>query len=132
MKINFYKSTTVSYMKTQLKVDQLLRTFEITNTRWTNLEDQLIFEFNKKIENKSIGIRIIIKGINDKNRNQMYRILFHYLKTKLEFISCGLVEFLQEFMPHLVVYNDKNESITLYQQLECVNGKILIGTGMES
>jgi len=69
-----YQHTTVDYMKTQAKISELLRRFEIYDTRWTNLADQVIFEFNKKIEldgqERLAGVRIVIQGINDKNRNQ--------------------------------------------------------------
>jgi len=114
-----YQHTTVDYMKTQAKISELLRRFEIYDTRWTNLADQVIFEFNKKIEldgqERLAGVRIVIQGINDKNRNQLNRALFYYLKSKMEFLEFGFIEFLQEFMPHLILIGKGGQSMTAYQ-----------------
>jgi len=114
-----YRHTTVDYMKTQAKISELLRRFEIYDTRWTNLSDQVIFEFNKKIEldgqEKLAGVRIVIQGANDKNRNQLNRALFYYLKSKMEFLEFGFIEFLQEFMPHLILVGKNGQSMTAYQ-----------------
>ena len=114
-----YQHTTVDYMVTQAKISELLRRFEIYDTRWTNLSDQVIFEFNKKIEldgqERLAGVRIVIQGANDKNRNQLNRALFYYLKSKMEFLEFGFIEFLQEFMPHLILVGKNGQTMTAYQ-----------------
>ena len=116
---NPYQHTTVNYMKTQVKVSELLRKYDIVDTRWTNMKDQVIFEFNKMVEIESqerlAGVRIVIKGVDEGNRNQLHRALFYYLKSKMEFLDFGFIEFLQEFMPHLILTNKSGQSITAYQ-----------------
>ncbi len=114
-----YRHTTVNYMRTQTKICELLRKYDIFDTRWTNLKDQVIFEFNKMVEiedkERLAGVRLVIKGVNNENRNQLHRALFFYLKSKMEFLDFGFIEFLQEFMPHLILTNKSGQSITAYQ-----------------
>lgn len=127
MKSQAYKHTTVNFMKTQTKITELLRRHDIYDTRWTNTSDKIIFEFNKKIkiENKEelAGVRIIVTGVDDKNRNQLSRALFYYLKSKMEFLEFGFIEFLQEFMPHLILGQG-----TAYQLFKPQYEKALIGS----
>ncbi len=117
-----YRNTTVNYMKTQAKICELLRRHDIYDTRWTNLADKILFEFNKNIEienkERTAGIRITISGIDDKNRNQVSRALFYYLKSKFEFLEFGFIEFLQEFMPHLLLTGKDGNSVTAYQMFK--------------
>jgi len=125
-----YKHTKVNYMKTQTKVSELLRKYDIFDTRWTNLKDRVVFEFNKLIElegqERLAGVRIVIQGIDDDNRNQLHRALFYYLKSKMEFLEFGFIEFLQEFMPHLILTNKSGQSITAYQLFKPQYQKALI------
>ena len=53
----------------------------------------------------TIPIRIIIPNIPDdeSRKRQAYRIFYWYLKTKFEAIDTGLIEFEQEFMPHIAL-----------------------------
>ena len=118
-KNNPYRHTTVNYMKTQVKVNELLKRYDIVDTRWTNLKDQVVFEFNKLVElegqERLAGVRIVIQGVDDGNRNQLHRALFYYLKSKMEFLDFGFIEFLQEFMPHLILTDKSGRDITAYQ-----------------
>ncbi len=75
-------------------------------------EDSLaiMLEFGKEIEGKDgvmgrVPIQIVIPSIpnEEKYRNQAYRVFLWYLKTKFEAIETGLVEFEQEFMPHIAI-----------------------------
>lgn len=133
MKYKAYEHTKVNYMKTQAKICELLRKYDIFDTRWTNLSDQIIFEFNKKIDlegqKRLVGVRIIIGGVSDENRNQLNRAVFYYLKSKMEFLEFGFIEFLQEFMPHLVLIGRDGASLTAYQLFKPQYEKGLI-TGM--
>jgi len=53
----------------------------------------------------TLPVRVIIPSVplKEKYRNQAYRIFWWYLKTKFEAIETGLVEFEQEFMPHISI-----------------------------
>lgn len=120
-----YQHTSVGWGKSQADICKLLGKQGIKDTRFTMMESQgqLICEFNypTEIEKKpvNIGVRILLplpeaKDM-EKAKNQIHRALFYYLKTKFEALNFGLVEFLQEFMPHLVIYNKRGGTSTLYQ-----------------
>lgn len=123
--IKAYKQTQVNWGKSQAQITKLLNQQGIQDVRFTFLQTQntLICEFNypTKIENKAVNIAVrILLPIPDwesseKARNQIHRALFYYLKTKFEALNFGLVEFIQEFMPHLVVFDKQGMSKTLYQ-----------------
>lgn len=120
-----YKQTSVPWGKSQANITKLLDQYGVQDTRFTFLQsrNELICEFNypTKIEEKNInvGVRILLPVPNLKNqdqaKNQIHRALFYYLKTKFEALHFGLVEFVQEFMPHLVVFDKKGHSQTLFQ-----------------
>ena len=47
----------------------------------------------------------------------MHRVLFYHLKAKFVAIDSGLTEFMEEFMPHLIVMDKKGNSTTMGQVL---------------
>lgn len=120
-----YKATSVHWGKSQADISRLLTKHGIQDTRFTFLQsrNELICEFNYPtvIDKKeiNIGVRILLPIPETKNleqaKNQIHRALFYYLKTKFEALQFGLVEFVQEFMPHLVVFDKKGRSQTLFQ-----------------
>lgn len=124
--VKAYKHTSVNWGKSQAQITKLLIQQGVQDVRFTFLQsqNQLICEFNypTQIENKkvNVGIRIILPIPDwenpEKARNQIHRALFYYLKTKFEALNFGLVEFMQEFMPHLIVFN-KGVSQTLFQSI---------------
>ena len=124
--VKAYKHTAVNWGKSQAQITKLLEQQGIQDIRFTFLQTQnsLICEFNypTKIEGKdvSVGVRIVlpIPKEDESAKNQIHRALFYYLKTKFEALNFGLVEFVQEFMPHLVVFNKQGESKTLYQIIQ--------------
>lgn len=123
MKNNAYKQTTVHWGKSQAQIMTLLEKQGVQDIRFTFLQskNELICEFNypSDIDNtdKFYGIRIVIKVENDddKFKNQIHRALFYYLKTKFEALNFGLVEFVQEFMPHLVITDKAGNQKTLHE-----------------
>ena len=127
MKNNSYKQTAVHWGKSQADISKLLMKYNIGDTRFTflNSKSELICEFNypTKIDNKDVvvGVRIVTHIPHRKDleqaKNQVHRALFYYLKSKFEALSFGLVEFIQEFMPHLVLYDKNGNPTTLYQQI---------------
>lgn len=121
--IKAYKTTQVNWGKSQAQITKLLEQQNIKDIRFTFLQskNELICEFNYPLniddKDHSAGVRIIlpIPDNSEKGRNQIHRALFYYLKTKFEALNFGLVEFIQEFMPHLVVFDKEGNSKTLYQ-----------------
>ena len=123
--IKSYKNTSVDWAKSQALIMKLLREKGINDVRFTNIshetavkagftmEDEtsaIMIEFMKNISlangvGGKVPIRIIIPNVPDdeKMRNQAYRILFWYLKTKFEAIETGLIEFEKEFMAHIAL-----------------------------
>ncbi len=123
--VESYKKTSVHWGKSQADIGKLLNKYGVLDTRFTFLQsrNELICEFNYPtvIEEKEIcaGVRILLPVPNIQNseqaKNQIHRALFYYLKSKFEALSFGLVEFMQEFMPHLIVTDKQGNSRTLYQ-----------------
>lgn len=125
-----YKDTNVHWTKSQGLIIQFLETKGITETRFTNIgcesakaggilmeEDTsaIMLEFMKPIDlDGGVGgvlpIKMIIPNIpnNEKLKNQAYRIFWHYLKNKFIGIDSGLIEFEQEFMPHVAIGQNGN------------------------
>ena len=109
-----YKHTTVNYLKTQAQIGTLLSNYGIKDTRHTTLdtEKKIFLEFLKKVNNISIPFRIEIPNVSEKNRDQLYRGLFYFLKSKFESVEMGLKEFTEEFFPYIVIGNK-----TMYETL---------------
>lgn len=125
--LNAYKHTSVNWAKSQTAIVKLLNSRGIIQTRFTNLEDKFAVEFVANIdgESKPVGVRILVpiryKGEDEKRRGQelniLHRILFYHLKAKFVAIDNGLTEFMEEFMPHLIVMDKNGNSTTLGQML---------------
>ena len=120
-----YKNTSVDWTKSQGEIIKLLEKRGTTETRFTNLSYQtmrktgiamnedtcaMMLEFMKPIEldggvSGTLPIKIIIPNIpnDEKLKKQAYRIFWHYLKNKFIGIDSGLIEFEQEFMPHIAL-----------------------------
>ncbi len=123
--VKSYKQTSVNWGKSQAQIVKVLEQQGIKDVRFTFLQtrNELICEFNypTEIENKDVllGVRILLPVPTLKNqdqaKNQIHRALFYYLKTKFEALNFGLVEFAQEFMPHLVIFDKQGNSKTLYE-----------------
>ncbi|MEK6884528.1 MAG: hypothetical protein AABY22_33155 [Nanoarchaeota archaeon] len=127
MKNLAYKSTSVNWAKTQTAIVKMLTQRKIFQTRFTNMENKFAVEFLAPQENmdKPIGVRVVVpfiySGDNEEKRqrelNRLHRVLFYHLKAKFVAIDSGLTEFMEEFMPHLIVMDKKGNSTTLGQML---------------
>ena len=134
--IRAYKQTSVHWGKSQANIGKLLEKHGVHDTRFTFLQSrsELICEFNypTTLEGKdvSLGVRILLPIPQAKNqeqaKNQIHRALFYYLKSKFEALSFGLVEFVQEFMPHLIIFDKSGNSKTLYQIISPQYSKAVI------
>lgn len=119
-----YKGTKVVWAKTQTKIVKLLNSKKIFETRFTNLQNKFVLEFRATNEAKPISIRVIVplqirktEVQQQQELNQMHRVLFHHLKSKFTAIECGLTEFMEEFMPHLIIMDKNGNSTTIGQTL---------------
>ena len=118
-----YANTTVNYAKTQGEIIQLFDKYGIQDVRFTSLGSagKLILEFTNlvEIQKKMVpaSVRIVIPNITEKNRNQLHRALFYYLKSKLEALAFEFIEFTKEFFPYLVTLDDTGRPTTIYDYL---------------
>ena len=126
MKNHAYKNTSINWSKSQTDIVKMLTTRSIFQTRFTNLENKFAIEFLAPQNNeKPIGVRIIVpiryKGDSNEKRekelNVLHRVLFYHLKAKFVAIDSGLTEFMEEFMPHLIIMDKNGNSTTLGQKL---------------
>lgn len=126
MKNYAYKNTSVNWSKSQTDIVKMLTQRGIYQTRFTNLEKKFVIEFLAPQEGqKPIGVRIVVPsnyvGDNEdkkqKELNRMHRVLFYHLKAKFVAIDSGLTEFMEEFMPHLIIMDKNGNSSTMGQLL---------------
>ena len=118
--IKNYKNTSIDWTKSQGEIIRLLEQRGISETRFTNLSFEtmknsgidmekdtcaVMLEFMKPLKGGTLPIKIIIPNIpnDEKLKRQAYRIFWHYLKNKFIGIDAGLIEFEQEFMPHIAI-----------------------------
>lgn len=106
-----YKNTKVEYVKSQIQINKLLAQNGILNFQHTMLDNSFDIKFLKEltVDGKKIkvGVKVNVPEVEEKNKNQLYRALFHYLKAKFESLTFGFVEeyneaFVKEFMPYLI------------------------------
>ena len=122
-----YKKTSVNWSKSQTSIVKMLNSKKIYQTRFTNLFDKFAVEFMSEIsgQSKPVAVRILVpfiySGNDEKKReqelNRLHRVLFYHLKAKFIAIESGLTEFMEEFMPHLIVMDKNGNSSTMGQVL---------------
>ena len=122
-----YKNTKVHWARSQTAIIKLLNARGIFQTRFTNLENKFAIEFMAQVkeEEKPVGVRILVpiqyKGDDEKQREQelnvLHRVLFYHLKAKFVAIESDLTEFMEEFMPHLIIMDKSGNSTTLGQAI---------------
>lgn len=128
-----YQGTKVNWAKSQTQIVKLLNSLSIYESRFTNLEDKFVLEFrvqeSKKIVlgigfAKGITVRIIVPFVHstdpkkrESELNRLHRVLFNHIKAKFVAIESGVTEFMEEFMPHLVIMNKQGDSTTMGQAL---------------
>lgn len=118
-----YANTTVHFAKTQGEIVELFDKYGIQDVRFTSMgsQGQLILEFTNYVEIQMqpvpVSVRIVIPNITEKNRNQLHRALFYYLKSKMEALSFEFIEFVKEFFPYLVTRDNSGRPTTIYDYL---------------
>ncbi len=114
-----YMDTTVPYERTKAEIEILLKSYGIKNIRWTTLEgqdDTLEFIIEAQVEGvkKQLGVavkppHIFIKRklhgklVESENINQEYRLLFHWIKSKIEAVVWGLSTIEKEFLSEVLM-----------------------------
>jgi len=128
-----YQDTQVDWARSQTQIIKLLNNNGIFESRFTNLEDKFILEFKIKESEKlilgigmakGITVRIIVPFAHTtdlkKRENELkrlHRVLLNHIKAKFVAIESGVTEFMEEFMPHLVIMDKSGNSTTMGQAL---------------
>jgi hypothetical protein len=136
IKQNYYKSTTISPERSKADIDKMLKDFGISTRAWITKdgEDLLIFEWQVDVNGVLKRISFELKPpeiremkrvwnqkvsrtekINVRNDAVAYRLLFNYIKNKLEAIRVGMVTVENEFMAHIKFSLRDGTSTTLGQ-----------------
>ena len=114
-----YMDTEVPYERTKAEIEILLKSYGVKGIRWTSLEGQDdVLEFIIEAEvggvRKQLGIsvkppHIFIKKklrgqlVNTESLNQEYRLLFHWIKSKIEAVVWGLSTIEKEFLSEILL-----------------------------
>ena len=130
-----YQDTTVGVAKTQQALIDLLEKRSIHATRWTTYPDLVRFEFQPKKEGIAYRIEMKIeKAYSARQTEQMrratFRIVYWYVKSKLEAIDAGLADMEREFLPYMITGADR----VFFQEVEDAmkNGARTLMLGAES
>jgi hypothetical protein len=127
--------TTVPYERTKAEIEILLKSYGVKGIRWTSMEGQedlLEFVIEAEVQGvkKQLGIAVRpphiyikkkIRGqiVNTENINQEYRLLFHWIKSKIEAVVWGLSTIEKEFLSEILMKLPNGEQTTV--------GEIVIG-----
>lgn len=127
-----YANTTISPEQTQADIKKLLEAHEIRDVQWTTYQGNTTLKFLFKIQIKGVQKEIMFAFkppkiavkkrygsslVNTINDAVSYRLLFWYLKTKLEAVQFGLETVEQEFMSHIMVALPGGQDSTLGEKL---------------
>lgn len=140
--IGAYLKTKVSFHKTQEAITDLLQKHKVEDVQFTNTINSitLIFLYPRKINQNfmKLGVQITLTfpiGKDDKEKsqlkNQYYRALFYYLKSKLEAVEFGIRDFGEEFMADLMMKLPTGKTVTVKQLLASQIEKNLLGQTSE-
>jgi hypothetical protein len=92
--------------------------------RWTTMADQEGIEFRwPRPESTPLAFRFTIAFDSPTKRAQMLRVLYWYLKSKIEAIEMGLVDLEQEFLPQMLTQGGR----TVYESVQDRGMEQLVG-----
>lgn len=134
-----YRSTSISYGQTKNDIEEMLKEANALALRWTETPDSMrgvalpILEFILSVQwegrEKQFGIRIQPALLYDRkrdryrgvivapNRNASMRLLYWYLKARLEAVKFGLEDVFEAFMSRVINTLPDGRTITLGQSV---------------
>lgn len=129
-----YATTQVSPEHSKADIEHLLKINGIQDMQWTTLNGQTELKFLWKVIVKGVERKIAFSFVPptvERQKRQSgyglvkitddriaFRILFYYLKSKLEAVKFGLETMEQEFMAHIIVSLPDGTRTSVGQQLE--------------
>jgi molecular chaperone DnaK (HSP70) len=108
-----YSNTKVPFEKTKAKLEKLLKSYGVRKIVWASddNEEVLMFEVLAHVKGIERGITIQIKPphivldkrqygrmVHTENKNQEWRLVFHWVKSKIEAVMWGLSTIEREFL----------------------------------
>ena len=107
-----YQDTTVSVAKTQQDLINLLEKRGVHATRWTTYPDLVRFEFQPNKQGVAYRIEMKVeRGYTARQFEQVrratFRIVYWYVKSKLEAIDAGLADMEREFLSYMITGPDR-------------------------
>jgi len=112
-----YQNTKVFWLKTQGHITALLAKYGIVETRFTNYGGHAYIEFILPKERWPVRLNILVDLQNQRETNTRWRMLFWYLKGKLEAMKFGITDFKTEWLPFIAI-GDKTVAEGLLPELE--------------
>jgi hypothetical protein len=120
-----YERTAVSVEKSQRGINDLLYKYNVTKISWASEKDvflQLIFVIPKG--DFDIPVRIRLPFLTKPTRTgskqlpeASYRMLYYYIKAKLEAVRYGIEAIEEAFMPHIAIDNKRTLKDVVIDQL---------------
>jgi len=114
-----YRDTKVSVERTKAQIMELLRSYGVEGIQWTEYRGEEDLKFIVQAEVKGVRRQLMIQVkpprmftrrrvrgrglVTTTNRKQAYRLLYYWLKSKLEAVVWGLSTVEQEFLSQVTV-----------------------------
>jgi hypothetical protein len=120
-----YSKTTVPWDRTEIAIKRLLEDYGAVGIQWTLYrgKNTLRFIVEKKVKGVLKEIHAAVqppavetmdrKGNPKRNKNQEYRMLYYWLKSKLEAIKWGMVSFEDEFLSKILYIGKDGRETTI-------------------
>ena len=127
-----YYGTKVDVEKSKTQIRDLLVKYGVSQQRWTeDLENnQVMFEFFIKGDDRTYLVRLMPKPFVEEHKlwnskkgksettevpnwARAYRMLYAYVKAKVEAVKFGMHTIEEEFMPDIIVKNSQWQESTL-------------------
>ena len=107
-----YRGTEVTTGRTQEAIRLLLKKYDAGTTRFTMAGMHITMEFIRHGQGYRIAAESL--GLDEKSERQIWRVVFYWLKSKLEVVNFGLMEFETEFLPYALISGGQtvNEAIS--------------------
>jgi hypothetical protein len=133
-----YANTGISKEKTKAEISEMLDKYGIQDIQWTTYHGETSLKFAWNLTVKGVERELIFQFIpaiiSTKKRvwsntdqrtvkadvqleNTSYRLLFNYLKNKLEAVRWGLESMEKEFLSHVVVSLPNGEQTTVGENI---------------
>ena len=128
-----YSNTTVTIEKTKMKLEKLLRNYGVKKVVWAtdDNEEVLMFEVLVQVKGVKVGRAYQIKPphipigkrqygrlVQTENKNQEWRLVFHWVKTKLEAVTWGLSTIEKEFLSETVMQLPDGSVTTVGERIQ--------------